>query len=96
LRLFTWKSDVNADRAPVRAGDVLKLQGFGCWGGGVCTKDIKATFTIKSRDCRAYSASRWSGQIHVNADISEEKLDVAAPSLKTMDQQRSLPPRSSY
>jgi hypothetical protein len=48
---FTWKLDVDADRAPVRAGDVLKLRGFGCWGAGIYTRNTRATFTIKESVC---------------------------------------------
>ena len=48
---FTWKLDVDANRAPVRAGDVLKLRGFGCWGAGIYTRNTRATFTIKKSVC---------------------------------------------
>ena len=73
---FTWKLDVDANRAPVRAGDVLKLRGFGCWGAGIYTRNTRATFTIKESGCSSPPAT---------ATTAPSPSPVVAPCVDTRD-----------
>ena len=44
---FEWEG--GGSNLVVTAGGRLKLTGFGCWGGGIHTRNTKATFTVD--DC---------------------------------------------